>query len=396
VQPEHRALADARATVDVLHGLLERVGNRGVHTLGELTEWQRQVTPAQREKRHLAHAVPTGAGVYLFRGSGDRVLYVGKARNLRARVRTYFTAAETRRRMAEMVAVAERVDVVVCDTVVEAEVRELRLIAAHKPPYNRRSKYPERELWVKLTVEPFPRLSVVRTVQRDGAAYLGPFGSAGQAAAAVDVMHRALPLRQCTARLPRHPTGSACVLAELGRCGAPCAGAETAAQYARHVAAVQAAWTGDPSALLAPARAQMQRLAQAERYEQAAVERDRSAVLLRALDRSQRLAAFTALQQLVAARRVVEGGWDVVVVRYGRLAAAGRSPRGRHPAPLIESLLSTAETVPAPPPPLPAGSSEEAGLLLRWLEQPGTRLVSLSSPWSLPVGAASAQLHAER
>ncbi len=394
VQPEHRALADARATVDVLHGLLERVGNRGVHTLGELTEWQRQVTPAQREKRHLAESVPATAGVYLVRGGGDRVLYVGKSRNLRARVRTYFTAAETRRRMAEMVAVADRVEVVVCDTVVEAEVRELRLIAAHTPPYNRRSKHPERELWVKLTVEPFPRLSVVRAVRPDGAAYLGPFTSRKQAVAAIEAMHRAVPLRQCTDRLPAHPAGSACVLAELGRCGAPCAGAETADAYARHVAALQAAWTGDPTPLLAPAQAQMHRLAQAERYEQAAVERDRSALLLRALDRAQRRGAFCALQQVVAARRATEGGWDVVVVRHGRLAAAGHSPRGRHPAPLIESLLSTAETVPAPPPPLPAGSSEEAGLLLRWLEQPGTRLVAASAPWSLPVGAASALLHA--
>ncbi len=73
-------------------------------------------------------------------------------------MRTYFTASEMRTRMAEMVGVAERVDPVVCSTALEAEVRELRLIAEHRPRYNRRSKFPERAVWVKLTVEPFPRL----------------------------------------------------------------------------------------------------------------------------------------------------------------------------------------------------------------------------------------------
>lgn len=111
-EPCHRALADARATVDVLHGLLERVGSLGVRSLEELVEFSRRVPAQVRRKRHLADALPPGPGVYVFRDGLDRPLYVGKATDVRSRVRSYFTAAETRRRMAEMVVVAERVDAI--------------------------------------------------------------------------------------------------------------------------------------------------------------------------------------------------------------------------------------------------------------------------------------------
>ena len=84
---------------------------------------------------------------------------------------------------AEMVRIAESVTPIVCATALEAEVRELRLIAQHKPRYNRRSRHPEKALWVKLTVEPFPRLSIVRAVAQDGARYAGPFGSRSSAEA---------------------------------------------------------------------------------------------------------------------------------------------------------------------------------------------------------------------
>lgn len=160
--PNHRALADARATVDVLHGLMERLGGLGVHTLEELQTFSARVTPAQRRKRHLAEGLPHAPGVYLFRDEGQRVLYIGTSRDLRSRVRSYFTASETRSRMGEMVGIASSVDGIECATPLEAEVRELRLIAEHKPRYNRRSRFPERVHFVKLTREPWPRLSLVR------------------------------------------------------------------------------------------------------------------------------------------------------------------------------------------------------------------------------------------
>ena len=102
------------------------------------------------------------------------MLYVGTCRDLRTRVRSYFTASETRSRMGEMVNLAATVTGIECATPLEARVRELRLIAAHKPRYNRRSRFPEKVHWLKLTVEPWPRLSLVRKVADDGADYLGP------------------------------------------------------------------------------------------------------------------------------------------------------------------------------------------------------------------------------
>ena len=145
VTPNHRALTDAQATVDVLHGLIERVGNLGVHTIEDLSEFTRRVSPQRRAKRTWAADLPGRPGVYLFVAEHDEqrhVLYVGKSKNIRTRVRTYFTAAEKRPRMDEMVRLATGVEAVPCVTQLQADVIELRLIASHAPRYNRRSKFP--------------------------------------------------------------------------------------------------------------------------------------------------------------------------------------------------------------------------------------------------------------
>jgi DNA polymerase-3 subunit epsilon len=390
--PNHRALYDARATVDVLHGLLERLGNVGVHTVEELTLWQSTVTAAQRSKRYLAEQLPHAPGVYVFADDSGETLYVGKSKDLRNRVRTYFTASETRPRMTEMVALAATVTGIQCATALEAEVRELRLIAARKPRYNRKSRFPERGSWLKLTIEPFPRLSMVRQVRDDGAGYVGPFGSRRLAESAMTAVHEAVPIRQCTQRLsPSRPT-SACILAEMGRCGAPCTGAETPEQYARHVAAVRQAFSGDPGPLVSRLLDRIQLLADHERYEDAAVHRDRLATFLRAAARCQRIAALAAVPQLVAAQRRATGGWELHVIRHGRLAAADFAPAGTDPRSRLDALITTAETVAAPVPPLPAATTEEAECVLRWLETHGTRLVEVDGCWASTAPGAGTYL----
>jgi DNA polymerase III subunit epsilon len=386
--PTHRALDDARATVDVLHGLFERLGNVGVHTVEELATWQSTVTPAQRRKRFLAEALPHSPGVYVFADGRGAALYVGKSKDMRTRVRTYFTASENRRRMTEMVAVAESVTGIVCATPLEAEVRELRLIAERKPRYNRRSRFPERATWLKLTVEPFPRLSLVREVKFDQATYLGPFGSRRLAEAAMTAVHEAVPIRQCTERLSPTRLRHACALAEMGRCGAPCEGGESVAAYGQHVEAVRVAFTADARRLVERLQTRIERLADHQRYEEAAVHRDRMVVFVRTAARTQRIAALAAVPHLVAARRIDEGGWEVHVVRFGRLAGAGRTPPGQDPKPYLEALVATAETVASAPPPLPAATVEETECILRWLETPGTRLVEVDGVWALPAGGA--------
>ncbi len=390
--PNHRALQDARATVDVLHGLIERVGNEGVQSLEELTTFSSRVPAALRRKRFLAEGLPSAPGVYLFEDAQGRILYVGKSRNLRARVRNYFTASESRSRMGEMVGIAEQVRHIVCPTSLEAEVRELRLIAAHKPRYNRRSRFPERVLWLKLTVEPFPRLSLVRELRDDGASYLGPFGSRRSADAAMTALHEAFPLRQCTDRLSVRRMRSACALFGMGRCAAPCEGRQSVAAYAEVVTAARTAWEGDAGRLTAAMERRIARLAAAERYEDAALHRDRLAAFVRATARMQRLLGLARCPELVAARRRDGGGWEVVVVRHGRLAASGTTPQGDDPRPHVDALVATAEQVRGGPGPVPAATAEETERILRWLDEPGVRLVRVDGEWSCPVGGAGAHL----
>ena len=387
--PDHRALHDARATVDVLHGLIARLGNLGVHTVEELRSFTSLVPETVRRKRSLADALPNSPGVYLFRDSSDRVLYVGKSRDLRSRVRTYFTASEQRTRMVEMVGIATRVDGVVCASELEAEVRELRLIAEHRPRYNRRSKFPEKASWLKLTVEAFPRLSLVRRVLDDGAVYLGPFSSSRTAEAVLAAVHEAIPLRQCSRRLSIRTPSSACALAEMGRCGAPCLGhleGESVEAYSLHCDAFRTLVRSDARPVVSVLSERIAALAAAQRYEDATVARDRLVALVRSVARLQRLESLTSVAELVAARPTTSLGWELVAVRHGRLAGASVVPRGADPAPYVEALLATAETVLPGPGPLPAATAEEVSCVLRWLQSDGVRLVRGS--WASPAQGA--------
>ena len=386
--PVHRALADARATVDVLHGLLERVGPLGVQSLDELRTFTAQVSEAQRRKRHLAEHLPSAPGVYVFRDAAGRPLYVGKSKDIRSRVRHYFVASELRSRMAEMVGLADRVDAMVCAHDLEAEVRELRMIAEHKPPYNRRSRFPERGIWLKLTPEAYPRLSVVRSVRDDGGSYLGPFGSRKSVERAMAAVHDALPLRQCTDKIPDPPRGSACALAEMDRCGAPCEGRVSRAEYGALADVVRTAVAGDPRPLTEPLLRKVTRLSEAGRYEQAATVRDRAGTFARACARVQRLAGLTSVAHLVAARPDGTGGWQLAVVSRGRLVAAGVAARGAAVRPYVAALVATAESVLPGVGPLPCATAEETERILRWLEEPGTRLVELTGTWACPAHGA--------
>ncbi|MFC0432280.1 DEDD exonuclease domain-containing protein [Kutzneria buriramensis] len=385
--PNHRALDDARATVDVLHGLLERLGPVGVQSLEELFDYLPDVTPAQRRKRSLAAHLPSEPGVYLFRGPSEEVLYVGTASDLRRRVRQYFTGSESRGRIREMVALAIRVDSVVCAHSLEAEVRELRLLTAHKPQYNRRSRNQQGGWWVVLTDEAFPRLSVVRR-PRDGA--LGPFRSRQGAETAATALSDATGLRTCSQRIPSTGAkGTPCALAELGRCRAPCAGRQDVEDYGHSPTAVRDLIAGRALTPFDKLAAQLEELALAERFEEAAVRRDRLADLVRAVDRSQRLAALAALPELVAARPDGSGGWEFSVVRHGRLASAGVARRGVRPMPVVDALVAAAETVLPGEGPLLGAPAEETGVVLRWLNRPGTRLVYCDTPWSEPAKSAA-------
>ena len=385
--PNHRALADARATLDVLHALLGRLGSLGVTTREDLIAFAPKVPHRRRRKAHLAEGLPHGPGVYIFRDERGSPLYVGTSGNVYDRVRTYFTASEKRRNMGAMVDRAATVDAIPCATAVEAHVREIRLIAEHKPPYNRRSKNPERSAWVKFTNEPFPRLSVVRTPQAD-AVCIGPFRSTSAARAAVDAIHSVRTIRQCTRRLPRTPGTQACSLAELGKCSAPCIGAITPEAYGDDVSALIRAVREETSPLLADVRARLESLSSQERFEEARALRDGVVELLAGLDAYQRSRPLRHNPLFTVARPRSGGGWEFLTCSYGRLAGASVCTPNQDPRSVIAALEATAEAVPAGQTHHP----EELMTLLRWLEQDGTRVVTSRTPWSVPIQGATAAL----
>jgi len=381
--PTHRALDDARATVDVLHGLIERVGNQGVHTYTELRSYLPDVTPAQRRNRHLASALPHRPGVYLFRGPSAEVLYVGTAVDLRRRVGQYFNGADPRTRMKEMASLATAVDHVECAHELEAGVRELRLLAAHAPPYNRRSKFPHRWWWVVLTDEAFPRFSVVRTPKLDTA--IGPFRSRADAVETAALLARFTGVRTCTKRLGRSAL-HVCPERELSPCPAP--HGITATQYASAPARAVELIDGTDNRALAAVLAHIADLAESNRYETAARLRDHAAAAIDVLWRGQRLRALAAVAELVAARPDGEGGWHLAVIRHGQLAAAGTARRGVPPMPVIDAICVGAQAVLPTEAPLGGALVEETGLITRWLAQPGVRIVRAEPGYASPVGSA--------
>ncbi|NHN55949.1 DEDD exonuclease domain-containing protein [Calidifontibacter sp. DB0510] len=391
--PDHRALHDARATVDVLHALLGRVGNLGVHTLEELSSYTARVTPAQRRKRVLADGLPSAPGVYVFKDAQGRALYVGTSVDIKRRVRSYFTSSEQRTRMSQMVGLATEVTPIVCQTALEAQVRELRLIAEHKPRFNRRSRFPERAMWLKLTDELFPRLSIVREVRDDDATYAGPFTSRSAAELAMAALHEVLPLRQCTRRLGRRAGETACALFDMGRCGGPCIGQQTPSSYAEVAAEAERILAADARQVTTALDARMSALSRDQRFEDAAVVRDRMLALLKAAARSQRLAPLARSPEVVAAARSALGGWEIVCVRYGRFAGTTLVPRGADPTPYIEALRESAEQVAPPTAPAPAALTEETEKVLAWLERPGVRMVHVDGEWACPVNGAGAARH---
>lgn len=389
--PTHRALDDARATVDVLHALIDRLGNQRVQTFVDLRAYLSHATAAQRSKRTLADGLPQRPGVYLFRGPSAEVLYIGTATDLRRRVAQYFNGSDRRSRITEMVALATRIDHVECAHRLEAGVRELRLLAAHAPPYNRRSKFPRRWWWITLSDEAFPRLTVVRNPRHDRA--IGPFRSRADAAETAGQLARYTGIRTCTKRLRRDAVHR-CPAAEVSPC--PAAPGVTAEQYADTARRAAALIDGTDNAPLAAAVGQVSALAERGRYESAARLRDRTAAAIEMLWRSQRARALVALPELVAAAPDGAGGWQLAVIRHGRLAAAGCAARGVPPMPVVEALTLGAQTVIPEPAPLSGALVEETALIAGWLAGAGVRIVRVTPEhgtaeapgWASPLGSA--------
>jgi DNA polymerase III epsilon subunit family exonuclease len=148
-RPCHRALPDSRATAELLLALIGLAQERGARTVADLTALAATRTRRLLDKRHLAYGAPTRPGVYLFLGRNDQVLYVGRARDLRSRLRSYFRSERQRPAVEAAVAAAERIEWRVTGSELEAALEELRLIRDIRPPGNARVSRPERQVWLR-------------------------------------------------------------------------------------------------------------------------------------------------------------------------------------------------------------------------------------------------------
>ena len=373
VRPVHRALDDARATAHVLHGLLERVGSLGVTNLDDLLQLPTARGSAHYSKIKLTENLPRRPGIYIFRDRQSTPIYVGKATNIRTRVRSYFYG-DKRRTIANLMKELHSVDHQVCETVLEAEVTELRLIHAHRPRYNRRSRPPKSSHFVKVTDERFPRLSVVRTLKDDGISYLGPFRSKRAADLVMTAIWDAHPIRRC--RTPAGSREGKCAAAQLGVACCPCDGQLPEDEYRVVVDRLLTGFAESPDLLLDPLVDRMTRFANKRRYEEAAWVRDRHEELARAIERKHRWQALTGagffeIEDAEGCRTVIDHGALVETRR------PGDSP----------GLIARAQTVDPSmtevPPSVEAG--EEAEIIWRWLTGTPVRLIESTGRLALPV-----------
>ncbi|MEE8375943.1 MAG: DEDD exonuclease domain-containing protein [Acidimicrobiia bacterium] len=376
VKPVHRALDDARATAHVLHGLLERVGSLGVTNLDDLLQLPTAKGSAHYSKIKLTEDLPRLPGIYVFKDRQNIPIYVGKATNLRTRVRQYFYG-DKRRTIASLMRELHSIDHQVCETVLEAEVTELRLIHAHRPRYNRRSRPPKSSHFVKLTDEPFPRLSVVRTLKDDGISYLGPFRSKRAADLVVTAIWDAHPIRRCRARAGSKE--GKCAAAQIGVTSCPCDGQLAEDEYRVVVDQLLTGITISPNLLLDPLVDRMMRFANERRYEEAAWLRDRHDALARAIERKHRWqalakAGFLEIEDAQGRRTVIDHGALVETRRPG-------DPPG-----LIAQARPVDVSATEVPPNCQAG--EEAEIIWRWLNGNSIRLVDATGQLCLPIRRA--------
>ena len=256
--------------------------------------------------------LPTGPGVYLFRGAEDEVLYVGKAKSLRARVRSYRNPdPATGLRTRELVRRVRHLETIVVGSEAEALILEANLIKEHRPRFNIQLRDDKKYPYIKVTVaEPFPRVYVTRRVVDDGSRYFGPYTSVGYVRQALQVIKRVYTVRSCRYDLPDDHPQRPCLDYHIGRCQAPCVGLQSREEYRAMIEEIVSVLDGDTEAVRRRVDIRMRRAAEALEFEAAAHHRD----VLQGLD---------TLARHQRVQRFAGGDYDVVGhARDGALATA--------------------------------------------------------------------------
>ena len=250
-------------------------------------------------------------GVYLFHGGRGEVLYVGKAKSLRVRVRSYLAGSRgVGIKTRELVRSTTTVETLVVASEEEALILEANLIKEHQPRFNIQLRDDKKYPYVKVTVnEPFPRAYVTRRVREDGSRYFGPFVSVGRVRRALDLVKRTHGVRSCRYDLPREAPSRPCLDHHIGRCAAPCVGLQSEEDYRTMIDRLLLILGGDVAAVQAEVEEEMHKASSELDFERAALLRD----------------VLSGLDGIARRQRVhVVGGGDqdvVGIARDGQLAA---------------------------------------------------------------------------
>ncbi|MFN2587973.1 MAG: DEDD exonuclease domain-containing protein [Actinomycetota bacterium] len=369
--PCHRAFADVLATNEVLHHLIERAAGYGVTTLEDLLAMSASRIDGTFGKIKLAEGLPAAPGVYRFLGATGRTLYVGKATDLRSRVRSYFYG-DPRRKIRDLLRETQDVAFETFRSTLEAEVAEARAIASERPPYNRAGK--SGPAWYLKVSPRRPRVAPARSPSEDGSVYLGPLPSLKLARTLVDTVRDAAAVHRCPA--PERCRG--CAFSGLGACAGP-----DRAAHERETRRVVDALTRDPGLLAAPLAQKMRRLARQERFEEAAELRDRARTLVRWIERS------------IEARALIDAG-EVLLRASGRalLLVAGQLASScdagdRTADELLAELRPAARWNPAGSW-LTSETQREVRAVTSWLGRhaPEVEVLHVERAWALPARSA--------
>jgi len=361
-------------------------------------------------------ALPGEPGVYLFKSARGAVLYVGKAQNLRARVKQYVGGGDGRIRIPALMERAVDVDVLVTPTVKDALLLENELIKRHRPRFNVRLRDDKQYLALRLDArEAWPRLREVRKFARDGADYFGPYTSSVALRAALSNLRRLFPLRSCSEGTFKDYArrGRPCIEFEMKRCLGPCCGLVDEPAYAELVRGTALFLRGRSDELVERLRSRMQRAAESEDFEEAAKLRDRIADVERTVERQQIVVEKPIERDVFAvARQGGEVAVQVMHVREGRVVGAedfAFSEVAIDDGELLSSFLGQyygsggeVHARPVPRELLCGGEVDDAGALAEWLSEKSARRVELRVPQRGPareltqLAARNAELALER
>src|SRR6266571_5142848 len=232
--------------------------------------------PSERVANQL-QALPTKPGVYLFRDAAGQILYVGKAKSLRSRVRSYFQArGRDRPTIAQLPERVADIEVIVTSSEVEALHLEQNLVKRYRPPFNVRLRDDKSFPYIAVTVEDdFPRVMFTRERHRRGVTYFGPYANAKKVRETLDVLNRVFQYRPCEGPKPGRHSGIPCLDYHIERCHAPCVDYISKEDYAEIIDGVINFLSGDTRTIERELERQMHEAAEGERFEEAARYRNR-------------------------------------------------------------------------------------------------------------------------